>query len=94
MNERCGTCKHWERLQYEWQGPIAPIILDSRKQENNWHGEKAPGEWGWCKKAGEFGPKRSDRFYVVDGSEYIASLRTRSDFGCVEWQPSGRAEHQ
>lgn len=84
--ERCETCRHWKSIdggefdQPEMRDDSGHVIYT-----DDYETTPAPGRWGWCKKVAEFGPHAgSDRFYVIDGSEYSASLSTRSDFGCVE----------
>lgn len=85
---RCGSCKWWTLTTSEdiWDRPHLRGE-DGEKLTTGGYYEPvpAPGAWGKCERAGQFGPKASDRFYVIDGSEYVADLNTRDDFGCVEW---------
>lgn len=83
MTERCAGCAHWSPTQY--QPDIRP---DLDTKPDDWMGEEAPGNWGYCQYAGEFGPRdTSNRFFVSDGSDYPATLHTRSDFGCIDHAP-------
>lgn len=77
MNE-CGSCKHWRTHR-----GLATL-------GGSYGDEPAPGVWGMCDLAEFDGPKTgSSKFYVIDGSLYQASLNTRDDFGCIEWEGSG-----
>lgn len=82
----CETCKHWRRDTH-------PPDFYTEAGSRLWGEEQeaaATNEpvliWGWCSRVAEFGPRQgaSDKFYVIDGSSYSASLSTRADFGCVE----------
>lgn len=73
---RCETCEYWIELDY-------PVKLDGIYG----NGELARGRWGKCERAGKLGPSNHDnKFYAQDASDYNASLQTRSDFGCIEYQ--------
>lgn len=93
----CETCVHWKTdwTDEECRAPDAAMYApgdgNARKlHDGDYEPIKAPGKWGECMRVAEFGPRQgSDRFYVIDGSEYHASLNTRSDFGCIEHEPRG-----
>lgn len=84
---RCETCKHWsnphkELIETYWGLPDEERGSSDKNLE-------APGMWGVCELVAFGGPHNgSERFYVVDGSMYTASLNTRDDFGCVEHEPN------
>lgn len=91
----CETCAHWSDdwsdddtdpgQHHWWNGPTLYSDSGEPMHDSGYRPIAAPGKWGHCTKVDEFGPRAASRFYVVDGSEYMASLYTRSDFGCVEW---------
>lgn len=83
----CSTCQWWKAYTSPdaWEWPELRDEHGDTVYDENYLTTPAPGTWGECLKAAEFGPSQSDRFYVVDGSEYKAELHTRGDFGCIEW---------
>lgn len=92
----CETCAHWkddwadDHDGGQWhytQGPTLYSDGGEAMHDADFHPVIAPGRWGHCEKVDEFGPRKDSKFYVVDGSEYVASLYTRSDFGCTEYEP-------
>lgn len=83
----CGTCAHWLAIpvgNYD----LVPRSIDHHpytyEGDDDEPGRPADGAWGYCGRVAEFWPAPAGRFYVIDGSEYMAKLGTRSDFGCVE----------
>jgi hypothetical protein len=65
----------WNGADFDWDPDSKHIPDEDRK------------EWGWCEKI-----TMPDTFekvvegtkaFTMDGSEYRATLHTRSDFGCV-----------
>ncbi len=83
----CGGCQHWERDRYD----------DLDEYDFGWAGEESPdddkikqlvaenhGRWGRCNKIGH-GWGKSELAYTMDASMYASSLKTRNDFGCIEW---------
>lgn len=91
MDGRCGTCRHWATIDLDDPWERKPALYDEngeRVRDAEYEDVPAPGRWGWCQRVAEFGPDKASRFYVVDGSEYMAKLGTREDFGCVEHEPS------
>jgi hypothetical protein len=66
----CETCKHWE---------------NSGLRVNQ--GYPYPG-YGVCKRAtGHSGPDEKDALaYADDAEDYEAYLRTKPNFGCVQWE--------
>ena len=86
---RCGTCVHWVHRFPDPYNEGVEVTVDPpwMYRDGDWRSSgPAPGEWGHCTFAGELGVENtSQRFYVMDGSEYKAHLYTRSDFGCIDW---------
>jgi len=74
---KCETCTHWRHLDY----PSDPAAGGDRWGDC----EFAPGpQDDTAERSGEVVPPRSKRMSVHDASFYVATLMTRSDFGCVE----------
>ena len=90
---QCQTCRHWLPIasvddpEYEM-----PQLLDDDGaplySDEDYNPLIAAGQWGFCQRVAELGPRKASRFYVIDGSNYMAKLGTRSDFGCVEHEPT------
>ena len=89
----CANCKWWGTAPDEhddWRMTTEPTIQRKTIDEPR---VPAPGPWGWCKKVDTFGPgSPATRFYVIDGSDFLAALSTRGDFGCVEHEPNPASE--
>jgi hypothetical protein len=86
----CETCAHWaDDWHDEYDDPALGLRDDNGEPLHNadFSMVRAEGTWGHCTKVDMFGPRKASKFYVVDGSEYVAALYTRSDFGCTEWEP-------
>lgn len=97
MSEQCETCQWWEETTSGDPWDLPSMYGDDGRAvyTDDYERVAAPGRWGTCTKVAEFGPRKgSDRFYVIDGSEYAASLQCRSDFGCVEHEPGPIPESQ
>lgn len=76
---RCESCVHWKN---PWDDdPFDHVGSDLLAD---------PGDeprWGTCQLIGlaEFGEKVTLPAFTKDGSDYVADLHTRADFGCVLW---------
>ena len=99
----CATCRFWAPGQLR---ECDNFLVDENgenvlmpKDDPRWHSERqllpAPGEWGACNRVAMLHPTADVAFVVKDGSDYLANLNTRSDFGCVAWVggPCG-SEHE
>jgi len=62
-------------MSTDWPDPFVPT------------GEHTRANWGFCNKVAMFAPLGDGRFYVIDGSGYLAKMGTREDFGCTEHEP-------
>ena len=79
--KNCETCKHWER----WDARDIPYksgIGECHMVVLFWDASH------WGDVGGEYNrvilPEYKDqKAFVQDGSDYLASLYTRKDFGCV-----------
>lgn len=94
--QRCGTCKHWGHPLEGW-GSV--ITLDWQR-DRDFDAQDAlevayRALYGECQMV-VFGPtekeyptpKSAPLAVVADGSGYTASLTTRAEFGCTEWEAS------
>ncbi len=78
----CASCKHWQQV---WNDPASKAYVHGNAAE------KIPAdkrtEWGVCEAIGmpEMAETVTTLAFTQDGSEYMADLHTRSDFGCVLW---------
>lgn len=83
----CGTCSHWQQPSGDRDEPY--------QHEPRPEG---PTPWGWCGLIGlpEYGEVVTTTAYTKDGSDYVADLHTRSDFGCNlhDPAPSGDVQSQ
>lgn len=68
----CGNCRHWEEYGSSKYGACGRL-----KHHAERHGELDNGRTD--------GP--DDAAVLIDGSDYFAALRCRSDFGCVLHEP-------
>lgn len=86
VSGECGGCEFFQRSDWD-SGDRNYYVINEIQAKDDFTSLKAPGKWGVCVKVAEFGPRRgSDKFYVIDGSQYQATLQVRTDFGCVEYQ--------
>lgn len=90
MSANCGSCVHWERLEYQY----------SRSQREAAANGMEGDEWGLCRFIAHDGRRTDEVFidgafkwvekpasrlaYCTDASDYHGSLITRPDFGCIE----------
>ena len=74
----CNTCAHWGKEEDQELGvrkcAAVPMLFDSFTWSENFDRRVIRPECA-NKKA-----------FVQDGSDYYASLRTRADFGCNQWE--------
>lgn len=93
---RCDGCTHWDTSWGGEQSTAAPTYYD-RETKSRAH---LPGVWGDCQRIKHLSgdshgrppwldEPTEDAAYLADGSGYFASLTTRSDFGCVLFEPRG-----
>lgn len=82
-NRHCETCRYWHDPYSESFGRQRGSEAEERIQ------------WGACGRVNDDTGTNSSRSfessklaYVVDASMYAATLYTRAEFGCVEWEPS------
>lgn len=91
----CGTCAHWRRI--DGVAPDAYEVVSHVERDRPW--EERAGRtgdadvveyvaanatrWGRCQRV-THGWGQSEVAYVMDASDYHATLNTRDDFGCVE----------
>lgn len=83
----CESCVHWDHavgwddledytvareLGGYYDDPAVLAVVAENK-----------GRWGSCERV-THGWGNSQRAYVMDASDYAATLHTRNDFGCVE----------
>jgi hypothetical protein len=81
----CATCVHWLSLEAgigttdDWK-----LSDDARPFDERNKPVEGPA-WGYCTRVAVIHVNDpATRFYVIDGSDYLAKLGTRSDFGCIE----------
>ena len=101
MTMNCESCKHWQPLDfpdvdlhgkavYFPEDDDAPDLSDRKWGECTM--AYSPYDKGYEAKYGDHAPERSQRMTVWDASDYKASLTTRSDFGCVEYETLNGSE--
>lgn len=74
----CGACRHWDT------GAEAKRIQRVRTELSG----KDAQRYGTC-RAVTLGYTDSAVAFTQDGSDYMADLHTREDFGCVLFEPRG-----
>ena len=79
----CGTCKHWGRSKDAGEvfRPCQAVIHDEWSQSGT--GVDLDADWLDDEERAEIIAFRKLKAVVVDGSGYLAALRTQEDFGCV-----------
>lgn len=74
---RCETCKHWKNPWTEGEHSLAGSHVAVEEHPR----------WGTCQLIGlpEFAARLDHdvKAFTQDGSEYVADLHVRSDFGCI-----------
>jgi hypothetical protein len=71
----CKDCRHWETIEE---------IRALRLPVSDWN-----ADFGMCRVAnGESGnpERREQKCFAEDGEHYKACLRTKPDFGCVQFE--------
>ena len=100
MNERCGTCKHWDDTHDDWRSGLTLMLKEGEKHDDRYDASSAyqqrtaeiEKQYGVCKEIGlleggeEVDGDDPPLAYTKDGSDYKATLYTKNDFGCVEWE--------
>jgi hypothetical protein len=77
----CATCRWWEN---PWDTDVGFYLsghqADDAKRESS--------RWGVCQRIGHPAHTETatttERAFTADGSDYLSSLNTRDDFGCIE----------
>ena len=82
----CKTCKYWESFNKEEH--YKQDLGECMKAVLFWNAYDWNKETGYPEIIEEC---KDDKMFVQDGSDYVAALYTRSDFGCVsfEWKNGG-----
>jgi hypothetical protein len=83
----CESCQHWDHTS-GWDDLEDYTVargLDADYDDASVLAVVAEnqGRWGSCRQVSH-GWGNSQRAYVMDASDYAATLHTRNDFGCVE----------
>ncbi len=81
----CADCGHWAR-----RSGHDPNAAEFESVEDEAANRVAYEQWGYCAMAsGEAdGPRVvGTKAYAQDCESYKATLLTREDFGCVQWEP-------
>lgn len=87
---QCRDCKHWEPPEAnERQGPVWRGLGVCGATRPIWEMSEYSHDIGGDKFTAEGESKRS---FVKDGSNYMAALLCRPDFGCVEFEERPNAE--
>lgn len=80
----CKTCKHWRVIEAGWTSTPRHDIGDCGRVLLFWDAT----EWREESDFRELKPENAnDLAFVQDGSDYMASLLTRPEFGCIQHEP-------
>lgn len=82
--EKCKSCKHWSLPTDDWEG--------ERYERNGVRPCLKAGLWweqSYWTPEGDYRARKDPSLlmYVQDGSDYMASLLTDPEFGCVHHEP-------
>ncbi len=91
MTGTCGTCKHWDLIDPDWElealgyGVCRRILL----REEVIDAAREPYDDRWGDQADEAADRavRSSMAILSDGSGYRASIHCSPDFGCTLHSP-------
>lgn len=89
MNGRCRSCTYWKTNQTDRTlsdnitHPVDPDTYEPMEMPFEVR-ECAHPRLAFCER-----PVEQDGFAVADGSQYMATLYTAEDFGCVKWEQAG-----
>ncbi len=91
-NLRCLTCRHWSNPLLSWTDPVRVEWRRGGDKEHESNQAAITRQYGTCGNAAENPDDwRPDdplpNMVVRDASDYQATLYTRRDFGCVDWEP-------
>lgn len=81
---KCETCQHWAKWNERNTGNTIPNLGTCKRVIPYWEAL----DWYDMDRNEELNEQRrkDNKFFVQDGEDYSASLYTRNDFGCVEYQ--------
>lgn len=84
----CGSCKFWGGEEVGWQPEPAPEQWPDEPQKqysDRRDAAQAANDYRTCQKVVMVAEYKEDPplAYTIDGSKYIADLRTLAEFGCV-----------
>lgn len=92
IDRTCATCKYWKYPLDGWNDPVrVSWYLDWSDNQEEKAQAALSSRYGECTEVAEnpedWKPGDPIPMAVVrDGSSYQATLYTRDDFGCVQWE--------